>query len=343
MSLKQKLWQSIAEYFESTSIHGFSHLRASKTFLGRLLWILIIGSCFSLAALLICESIEEANDNPILTNIETVSVQDIPFPAVTINAPRPNVWRHFAKILNGLTFDQVAEELPDDSKLVKKVSPILDQVLELILESYQPNKEIDPDVIVPFAKIYANYPEEEIDLKIKSDLKKLLLLCPSGQVDFERNEELLARYKMDFIQQYPVNESSSESLANTIKAARIAALLRYFVFEKCSGGVMGNFLGFGDFLFYFRNELRDNKGIWSDELENSFMEFYHNISVVKENKKLKGLMKVNELVALLSARGRDGIGISSYDPNLYTNAQVKDCVLSEDFFINVQIVQMRLH
>ena len=115
----------------------------------------------------------KSNDNPILTNIETVSVQGIPFPAVTINAPRPNVWRHFAKILNGLTFDQVAEELPDDSKLVKKVSPILDQVLEIILESYQPNEEIDQDIIAAFAKIYANYPEEEIDLKIKSDLKKL--------------------------------------------------------------------------------------------------------------------------------------------------------------------------
>ena len=100
MSLKQKMWQSVAEYFESTSIHGFSHLRASKTLLGRLLWILIIGSCFSLAALLICESIDEANDNPILTNIETISVQDIPFPAVTINTAKPNVWRHFAKILN---------------------------------------------------------------------------------------------------------------------------------------------------------------------------------------------------------------------------------------------------
>ena len=126
MSLKQKMWQSVAEYFESTSIHGFSHLRASKTLLGRLLWILIIGSCFSLAALLICESIEEANDNPILTNIETISVQDIPFPAVTIKTPEPNIWRHFAKILNGLAFDQVRSELPEDNKLVEMISPIID-------------------------------------------------------------------------------------------------------------------------------------------------------------------------------------------------------------------------
>ena len=178
MSLKQKMWQSVAEYFESTSIHGFSHLRASKTFLGRLLWILIIGSCFSLAALLICESIEEANDNPILTNIETISVQDIPFPAVTIKTPEPNIWRHFAKILNGLAFDQVRSELPEDSKLVEMISPILDQVLDIILEKFQPNEEIDPDVITAFAKIYANYLEEEIDLKIRTDLKKLLILAP---------------------------------------------------------------------------------------------------------------------------------------------------------------------
>ena len=146
MSLKQKMWQSVAEYFESTSIHGFSHLRASKTLLGKALWILIIGSCFSLAALLICESIEEANENPILTNIETVSVQDIPFPAVTINTPQPNVWRYFAKILNGLKFDQAVEEFPEDNKLVEKASPILNQVLEMILKKYQPNENFPSNV-----------------------------------------------------------------------------------------------------------------------------------------------------------------------------------------------------
>ena len=170
MSLKQKLWQSVAEYFESTSIHGFSHLRASKTLLGKALWILIIGSCFSLAALLICESIEEANENPILTNIETVSVQDIPFPAVTINTPQPNVWRYFAKILNGLKFDQAVEELPEDSILVEKVSPILDQILEIILEKYHPNENFPSNVTTAIAKIYANYPEEEI-------LKLCYVLC----------------------------------------------------------------------------------------------------------------------------------------------------------------------
>ena len=325
------MWQSVAEYFESTSIHGFSHLRASKTLLGRLLWILIIGSCFSLAALLICESIEEANDNPILTNIETISVQDIPFPAVTIKTPEPNIWRHFAKILNGLVFDQVRSELPEDSKLVEMISPILDQVLDIILEKFQPNEEIDPDVITAFAKIYANYLEEEIDLKIRTDLKKLLLLCPSASNDvwFSAINGLIAGYNLDFIQQYPVNESSLESSeANTKKAARTTALLRYFVFAKCSEGI-SNFLGFGDFLVYFKHELRDNKGLWSDNFEQYFMDFYHNVSVVKDNKKLSGLMKVNELVALLTKSG------PGFNPELYMSPKAKKCILSHEFTSNV--------
>ena len=292
------MWQSVAEYFESTSIHGFSHLRASKTLLGRLLWILIIGSCFSLAALLICESIDEANDNPILTNIETISVQDIPFPAVTINTAKPNVWRHFAKILNGLKFDQQVdqEELPEDSRLVKKVSPILDKVLGSILEKYQPNENFSPDVIAAFAKIYANYPEKEINLKIKSDLKKLLLLCPGPKPGYDPVKDFITTYFMGFIQQYPMNENSSESSeANTKKAARIVPLVDDSIQEKCSRGT-SKYLGFGDFLVYFKHELLP----WSDELEKTFMEFYQNVSIVKDNEKLKGLMKVNELVTLLA-------------------------------------------
>ena len=111
-----------------------------------------------------------------------------------------------------------------------------------------------------------------------------------------------------------MNENSSESSeANTKKAARIVPLVDDSIQEKCSRGT-SKYLGFGDFLVYFKHELLP----WSDELEKTFMEFYQNVSIVKDNEKLKGLMKVNELVTLLATlEGENGIHFSN--PELYSN------------------------
>ena len=83
MSFRQRLLHSFGEYCDSTSIHGLAYLKSSQTFIEKLLWALIIITCFTLAGLLIFAHFKDADENPILTNIETISVQEIPFPAVT--------------------------------------------------------------------------------------------------------------------------------------------------------------------------------------------------------------------------------------------------------------------
>ena len=85
MSFKQRLLQSAGEYCDSTSIHGISYLKSSQNFVEKLLWALIIITCFTLAGLLIFGHFKDSGENPVLTNIETMSVQGLPFPAVTIN------------------------------------------------------------------------------------------------------------------------------------------------------------------------------------------------------------------------------------------------------------------
>ena len=70
MKIKEKLGKSFAEYFDSTTIHGFSYLGRGHHTLERVTWLAVI--CFTLAGLLIYQSIEEANKNPVLTNVESI-------------------------------------------------------------------------------------------------------------------------------------------------------------------------------------------------------------------------------------------------------------------------------
>ena len=106
MSLKETIVNRVTEYLESTTIHGFSYLTGGRHVCERVAWLIIIGTCFTLAALLIHQSIEEANQNPVMTNVESIPLQDIPFPAITINIGDPDPLGYAEKAFNGLIFDQ---------------------------------------------------------------------------------------------------------------------------------------------------------------------------------------------------------------------------------------------
>ncbi len=61
-----------------------------KTLLERLLWALVLTLAAAYTALSISKSLEEARANPIVTSVESVSVQELPFPAVSISHGRSN-------------------------------------------------------------------------------------------------------------------------------------------------------------------------------------------------------------------------------------------------------------
>ena len=105
MTLKERISTSINEYLESTTIHGFSYLSIKHNLLVKSAWFVIICTCFTLAALLIQQSIEEARLNPVMTNVETIPVQNVPFPAVTIDSGYPDAWGYAEKVFNGLDFE----------------------------------------------------------------------------------------------------------------------------------------------------------------------------------------------------------------------------------------------
>ena len=74
MSLKETINKSVTEYLESTSIHGFGYLSTGRNFVEKALWlIIIICTCFTLAVLLICQSIEE--EYPSQPSLLTVEIR----------------------------------------------------------------------------------------------------------------------------------------------------------------------------------------------------------------------------------------------------------------------------
>ena len=260
MSFRQRLLHSFGEYCDSTSIHGLAYLKSSQTFIEKLLWALIIITCFTLAGLLIFAHFKDSDENPILTNIETISVQELPFPAVTINADplsRHDSWRYVSKILNGLKFDNYFEgEYPESNELADQLSNILGLIVDILVDNFQPSEDFleelrkkDPNfnqTMQDIAELYANHNESLINQEFESMSKRLLLLKPKGELN---THILLGGEIMKLFQEYPLAENHSDaSESDMTKAKTMGSLPLYVTLRR------GGILGFGDFLSYFEDD-----------------------------------------------------------------------------------------
>ena len=91
----------INEYLGMTSIHGLRYLRDSRNIVEKVSWLIIICMSFGFCFHIIQSHFSDIDKKPILTTVEMVSVQEVPFPAVTIRQfcitfdHIPVVKRHF--------------------------------------------------------------------------------------------------------------------------------------------------------------------------------------------------------------------------------------------------------
>ena len=74
----------INEYLGMTSIHGLRYLMDSRSIVEKLSWLIIICMSFGFCVHIIQSHFSDIDKKPILTTVEMVSVQEVPFPAVTI-------------------------------------------------------------------------------------------------------------------------------------------------------------------------------------------------------------------------------------------------------------------
>ena len=74
----------INEYLGMTSIHGLRYLMDSRNIVEKVSWLIIICMSFGFCVHIIQSHFSDIDKKPILTTVEMVSVQEVPFPAVTI-------------------------------------------------------------------------------------------------------------------------------------------------------------------------------------------------------------------------------------------------------------------
>ena len=74
----------IYEYLGMTSIHGLRYLMDSRNIVEKASWLIIICMSFGFCFHIIQSHFSDIDKKPILTTVEMVSVQEVPFPAVTI-------------------------------------------------------------------------------------------------------------------------------------------------------------------------------------------------------------------------------------------------------------------
>ena len=78
------IWPIIAEYLEASSIHGLRYLSECRNLIVKIIWSLLIGFSFCFAFNLIYTFLIQSHEEPLLTTLETIPTQDVPFPAITI-------------------------------------------------------------------------------------------------------------------------------------------------------------------------------------------------------------------------------------------------------------------
>ena len=265
--LKEKISKSLAEYFESTTIHGFRYLRVSKTLIERFAWIGIIGTCFILAGLLIWQSIEESHQNPVLTTIETISVKEVPFPAITVDAGIPDPLGHAEKMFNELAFDFeyrneiLNKNLPDGKDLRQVFDPFLNLVLDKMKFSFKCHQDPSyPNYVQDLANIisliYFKNPEsdEVIDQKLSYIAKESLYkhIENYGEIINLITEDELLTFEMMELSQFV--HQNGQNCDNNPKAYAFAMMIMFMYvndrnpYDDGFSPVIG---GFGHFFSYF--------------------------------------------------------------------------------------------
>ena len=76
----------VSRYFRETTVHGFRYVVDGRNACERLFWISFILAGYAFAALFMAQAWQDFQNHPILTTTNTISVENVPFPAVTVDA-----------------------------------------------------------------------------------------------------------------------------------------------------------------------------------------------------------------------------------------------------------------
>ena len=89
-------YRYLVKFAENSSIGGLVHIAGSKTWAGRIYWILVMATSWILHIYLTSETFIEWDQNPVSTLTETGTTSDVEFPKIVVCPPRVNIQLHFS-------------------------------------------------------------------------------------------------------------------------------------------------------------------------------------------------------------------------------------------------------
>ena len=85
---KMVIMEGLRGFLESSTIHGLAYLATASRKLVKLFWLIVVTAGFIGAGILIFKSFKDWNENPITTTIETLPIENVTFPKVTVCPPK---------------------------------------------------------------------------------------------------------------------------------------------------------------------------------------------------------------------------------------------------------------
>ena len=104
------LWSEVNNFFSSTSIHGFPYISDSQSRSTRIIWTLCVLTAFGVTSYFLYQTVDGFGSKYVSTTIETRSIQEYPFPAVTFHPGDYNSKNAFLRsFLNQFEFTRYYE------------------------------------------------------------------------------------------------------------------------------------------------------------------------------------------------------------------------------------------
>ena len=115
--------ERISTFLESSTIHGLTYISTTRKY-ARIFWILVVLFCFSAAGYMIYSSFQSWDESPIKTTVETLPIDEIKFPKVTVCPPR-NTYTDLNYDLMLAENISLTDEMKDE--LVNKAQKIINE------------------------------------------------------------------------------------------------------------------------------------------------------------------------------------------------------------------------
>ena len=193
-----KIQDTLHQYLARATIHGLVYISECKDVFEKFVWFVVVMLSFIFASHMIYTSISETEKEPILTTLETTSVQDVPFPAITIRGDyRLNPWGFVQKVFNMATFyGPDNKEVVEDSKEIRnKTSLIIDKIIWRMLDEFNDQRKNWS------LSDFKDYPNQSGGLPsfVRSQVKTIQALVPKMAGIYQKSPNVANRMGEDVV------------------------------------------------------------------------------------------------------------------------------------------------